>query len=51
LTGFTVVVLFLAVVTRRLSIKRSLLCFCHLSLSIGVVFLLYPAMWCSRLKR
>ena len=46
LTGFAVVVLFLAVVTRRLSFKRSLLYFLLFVIIHWALFiLLYPAMW------
>jgi hypothetical protein len=46
LTGFAVVLLFLAVVTRRLSFKRSLLCFLLFVIVHWSLFIvLYPAMW------
>ncbi len=46
LTGFAVVVLFFAVATRRLSFKRSLICFLlFVIVHWAVVFALYPAMW------
>ncbi len=46
LTGFALVVLFLAVVTRRLSLKRALLCFLLFVIVHWTLFIvLYPAMW------
>ncbi len=46
LTGFVVIVLFLAVITKRLSLKRSLLCFLSFVIVHWLVFIaLYPAMW------
>lgn len=46
LTGFAVIVLFLAVITKRLSIKRSLFCFFAFVIVHWLLFLvLYPAMW------
>ncbi len=46
LTGFVVVVLFFAVITGRLSFRRSLLCFLLFVIVHWAVFIaLYPAMW------
>jgi len=46
LTGFALVVLFLAVITRRLSVKHALLCFVSFFIVQSSLFvLLYPAMW------
>ncbi len=46
LTGFVAIVLFLAVVSKRLSFKRSLLCFLSFVVVQGLLFFaLYPAMW------
>ncbi len=46
LTGFAVVVLFLAVITKRLSFKRALLCLgLFVIVHWSLFMLLYPAMW------
>jgi len=51
LTGFAVVVLFLAVVTKRLSFKHALLCFLSfVILHWSLFILLYPAMWVQPLE-
>ncbi|HTP07867.1 MAG TPA: glycosyltransferase family 39 protein, partial [Anaerolineae bacterium] len=46
LTGFAVVVLFLAIVTKRISFKHALLCFLSFVIIHWLLFIaLYPAMW------
>jgi 4-amino-4-deoxy-L-arabinose transferase-like glycosyltransferase len=46
LTGFALITLFLAFVTKRLSFKHALLCFLSFFIVHGLLFIiLYPAMW------
>jgi 4-amino-4-deoxy-L-arabinose transferase-like glycosyltransferase len=46
LTGFAILLLFVAVITRRVSFKRSLLCFLSfVVIHWSFVIVLYPAMW------
>jgi 4-amino-4-deoxy-L-arabinose transferase-like glycosyltransferase len=51
LTGFALIVLFLAIITKRQSLKHSVLCFLSFTIVHWSLFiLLYPAMWVQPLE-